>query len=52
MAKLGNRQGKTLVCQDCKEENYVTDKNVKIIDTKELIGTIDKIVYVKKNGVL
>ena len=22
MAKVGNRQGKILVCQECKEENY------------------------------
>ena len=29
MAKVGNRQRKTLVCQECKEENYVTEKNVK-----------------------
>ena len=29
MAKVGNRQGKTLVCQSCKEENYTTQKNVK-----------------------
>ena len=28
MAKVGNRQGKTLVCQSCKEENYTTQKNV------------------------
>ena len=27
MAKVGNRQGKTLVCQECKEENYVTEKS-------------------------
>lgn len=29
MAKVGNRQDKILVCQNCKEENYVTSKNVK-----------------------
>lgn len=29
MAKVGNRQGKILVCQSCKEENYCTEKNVK-----------------------
>jgi len=29
MAKLGNRQNKTLVCTVCNNENYRTDKNVK-----------------------
>ena len=29
MAKLGNRQRKTLVCTVCNEENYRTNKNVK-----------------------
>jgi len=29
MAKLGNRQRKTLVCTECHEENYRTEKNVK-----------------------
>ncbi len=29
MAKLGNRQRKTLVCSVCGEENYRTEKNVK-----------------------
>ncbi len=29
MAKAGNRQAKILVCQDCKNENYRTEKNVK-----------------------
>ena len=29
MAKLGNRQRKTLVCTECNEENYRTEKNVK-----------------------
>ena len=29
MAKVGNRQGKILVCQECKEENYVTEKTLK-----------------------
>lgn len=28
MAKVGNRQKKTLVCTVCKEENYRTPKNV------------------------
>ncbi len=42
----------TLVESGVYLDKVVTDKNVKIIDTKELIGTIDKIVYVKKNGVL
>ena len=27
--KVGARQGKTLVCTVCNEENYRTDKNVK-----------------------
>ena len=29
VAKVGNRQNKTLVCTVCGEENYRTDKNVK-----------------------
>ena len=29
MAKLGNRQRKTLVCTECNEENYRTEKNIK-----------------------
>ncbi len=29
MAKLGNRQRKTLVCCECNEENYRTEKNIK-----------------------
>lgn len=29
MAKLDNRQGKTLVCTICNNENYRTEKNVK-----------------------
>lgn len=29
MAKAGNRQYKTLVCSECKEENYREQKNVK-----------------------
>lgn len=29
MAKVGNRQNKTLVCTECNEENYRVSKNVK-----------------------
>lgn len=29
MAKVGNRQYKTLVCSECREENYREQKNVK-----------------------
>ena len=29
MAKVGNRQHKTLTCTVCKEQNYRTEKNVK-----------------------
>ena len=29
MAKLGNRQRKTLVCTECNEENDRTEKNIK-----------------------
>ena len=29
MAKVGNRQRKTLVCSECKEENYRVERNVK-----------------------
>ena len=29
MAKVGNRQYKTLVCTVCSEENYRVEKNVK-----------------------
>ena len=29
MAKVGNRQMKTLVCSECKEENYIATKNKK-----------------------
>ncbi|NLA33895.1 MAG: 50S ribosomal protein L33 [Tenericutes bacterium] len=37
MAKLGNRQGKTLVCTICNSENYRTEKNIKnTIDRLEL----------------
>ena len=29
MAIVGNRQRKTLVCSECKEENYRVERNVK-----------------------
>ncbi len=29
MAKVGNRQYKTLVCTECHEENYRVEKNVR-----------------------
>ena len=29
MAKLENRQRKTLTCTECKSQNYRTEKNVK-----------------------
>lgn len=29
MAKVGNRQQKTLTCTVCKEQNYRTEKNIK-----------------------
>ena len=29
MAKVGNRQNKTLVCSECTEENYRDERNVK-----------------------
>ena len=29
MAKVGNRQMKTLICSECKEENYRVSKNVR-----------------------
>lgn len=29
MAKVGNRQNKTLVCSVCGEENYRDERNVK-----------------------
>ena len=29
MAKVGNRQKKTLVCTVCSEKNYRTEKNIK-----------------------
>lgn len=29
MAKVGNIQRKTLVCSECKEENYRDERNVK-----------------------
>ena len=29
MAKVGNRQNKTLVCSVCNNENYRTEKNVR-----------------------
>ena len=29
MAKVGNRQKKTLVCTVCKSENYCEEKNVR-----------------------
>lgn len=28
MAKVGNRQRKTLICSECKNENYRIEKNV------------------------
>ena len=31
MAKLENRQRKTLTCTECKSQNYRTEKNVKSI---------------------
>lgn len=37
MAKLGNRQNKTLICSSCKRENYRVSKNVKnTVDRLEL----------------
>ena len=36
MAKVGNRQYKTLICSECKEENYRVEKNVKNTDRLEL----------------
>ena len=33
MAKLENRQGKTLTCTVCKSQNYRTEKNVKYNST-------------------
>ena len=36
MAKVGNRQLKTLVCSECKEENYREERNVKNSDKLEL----------------
>ena len=29
MAKVGNRQYKTLVCSECNDENYREQKNIK-----------------------
>ena len=29
MAKVGNRQNKTLVCSECNDENYREQKNIK-----------------------
>ena len=36
MAKVGNRQHKTLVCSECKEENYRVEKNVRNTDKLEM----------------
>ena len=36
MAKVGNRQHKTLVCSECKEENYRVERNVKNTDKLEM----------------
>ena len=36
MAKVGNRQRKTLVCSECKEENYRVERNVKNTDKLEM----------------
>ena len=36
MAKVGNRQYKTLICSECKGENYRVEKNVKNTDRLEL----------------
>ena len=36
MAKVGNRQNKTLVCTECSEENYRVERNVKKTDRLEL----------------
>ena len=30
----------------------ITDKNVKVINKKELLGDIDSLIYVQKGGVL
>ncbi len=35
MAKVGNRQRKTLVCSECGEENYRKERNVKNSDKLE-----------------
>lgn len=36
MAKVGNRQNKTLKCSECDEKNYRTDRNVKKTDRLEI----------------
>lgn len=36
MAKVGNIQNKTLVCSECKEENYRKPRNVKHTDRLSL----------------
>lgn len=36
MAKVGNRQNKTLKCSECDEKNYRTDRNVKNTDRLEI----------------
>ena len=36
MAKVGNRQYKTLICTECSEENYRVERNVKKTDRLEL----------------
>ena len=42
----------TYIAEDVKLEYVITDKNVKIIKKKEIIGSIDDLVYVNKDGVL
>ncbi len=42
----------TVVGENIKLDNVITDKNVQIISKKEMIGDKDHPIYVKKNGVI
>ena len=42
----------TYVAENTKLDYVITDKNVKILNKKEMIGNLEELIYVKKGGVL
>ena len=53
MAKVGNRQYKTLICTECSEENYRVERNVKKTDRLELnryCPDVKNILHIRKRN--